>query len=305
MKQILWSIQAGAFYIFTWCAAIIPNRHIPRIGRWIGFLMSRFIPKRRKIAIDNIRQAMPYMKKSPFWNCTLESAEEIADETFAHLGMSLMETCKLYHGRGKEILDNIEIRGREHYEKARAKNKGLVFITGHCGNWELIALAFKHYFDDNMSVIARRQNNPYLNSMVAKMRMRYDNQIIYKQGAMKPIISVLRKKGVIGILTDQTVFEDEGVLINVLGRKAWATKAAVVIGQKTGVPLVPAYIHREGDRHVITISAEHELINEQSETALHQNVQSLSNYLEDFVCAHPTDWYWVHRRWKRAGEPAE
>jgi KDO2-lipid IV(A) lauroyltransferase len=267
--------------------------------------MFRLLPGRRRVAVDNIRQALPFMAHHPSWSSTIDSPEAITRETFIHLGTSLVETCRLYHGKGDGIIDAIEIRGREHYERAREKHKGIVFVTGHCGNWELVALCFKRLFNDTMSVVARKQNNPYINTMVERMRMHYDNSVIYKQGALKPIISRLRKNGVIGILADQAVFTEEGMLIDVLGRKAWASKAPIVIAQKTGVPLIPAFIHREHDRHVITLSPEFELCGDMSEEGIRKDVQALSRYLEDFVCAHPFDWYWVHRRWKRAGEALE
>ena len=305
MKQISWALQTAIFYLFTLAFAAIPESAIRCSGRLVGGIMYRLLSGRRKVAIDNIRQALPFMQQHPAWTCPLDTPEALARETFVHLATSLIETCRLYHGKGIGIIDAIEVRGREHYDAARAKHKGIVFVTGHCGNWELLALCFKRLFNENMSVVARKQNNPYLNAMVERMRMHYDNSVIYKHGALKPIISRLKKDGVIGILADQAVFTEEGVLIDVMGRKAWASKAPVVIAQKTGVPLIPAFIHREHDRHVITLSPEFELCGDMSEAGIRQDVQTLSRYLEAFVCAHPYDWYWVHRRWKRAGEPAE
>jgi len=305
MKRIAWTVQVALFYLFTLAVSTVPGRLTAHAGRLTGLIMFRLLSGRRKIAIENIRQALPFMKRHPAWVCGFDTPEAISRETFVHLGTSLVETCRLYHGKGNSLIDAIEVRGREHYDRARAKHKGIVFVTGHCGNWELIALCFKRLFNETMSVVARKQDNPYLNTMVERMRMHYDNTVIYKQGALKPIISRLKKDGIIGILADQAVFTEEGVLIDVLGRKAWASKAPVVIAQKTGVPLIPAFIHREHDRHVITLSPEFELSGDMSEEGLRKDVQALSRYLEDFVCAHPYDWYWVHRRWKRAGEAVE
>jgi KDO2-lipid IV(A) lauroyltransferase len=302
MKTFLWILQIAAFYLFTLAMSAVPHRHVRTFGRRVGLLMHSLLAKRRRIAIDNIRQALPFMKRHPAWSCPWETPEQIARETFIHLGSSLVETCRLYHGKGNSIIDAIEVRGREHYDLARAKNKGLIFLTGHCGNWELMALAFSRLFNDSMSVLARRQNNPYLNTMVEKMRMHYQNSVIYKQGSLRQIIGVLKKKGVIGILADQAVFVDEGVLIEVMGRTAWASKAPIIIAQKAGVPLVPAFIHREQNHHVITILPEFTPSGDLSEAGIQRDVQALSRNLEDFVCAHPQDWYWVHRRWKRAGE---
>jgi KDO2-lipid IV(A) lauroyltransferase len=165
-----------------------------------------------------------------------------------------------------------------------------------------MALSFKVLFGESMAGVARMQNNPYLNAVIEQVRTRYDNQIIYKHGALRPILGILKKNGVVAMLADQAVSQEEGALIEVLGRKAWASKAPIIIAQKTGAPLIPAFIHREHDRHVITLYPEFELCGDKSEEGVRQDVQALSRYLEEFVSAHPADWYWVHRRWKRAGE---
>lgn len=302
MKRFLWAPQIALFYLFTRAMATIPCNFVNRTGRIVGLAMSRLLAKRRKIAVDNIRQALPFMKRHSAWSGTSDSPEELGRQSFIHLGISLMEVCRLYHGKGDTIIDSIEVRGRENFELARAKQRGVIFGGGHCGNWELMALSFKAHLGCIVSVIARRQNNPYLNSMVEKMRMHYGNSVIYKLGALKSMITTLKKGGVIGLLSDQAVSADEGVLIEVLGRTAWASKMPIIMAQKTGAALVPTFIHREGDHQVLTLYPEFALSPDTSEEGVRANVQALSRYLEDFICAHPADWYWVHRRWKRAGD---
>ena len=304
MKRLIWSAQTALFYLFSLAAAAVPLVAMHPAGKVVGGLIALLLPKRRRIAIDNIRQALPFMKRHSDWTCPLETAEEIASELFRHLGISLFETCRLYHGRGEAILNSVEFRGFENYERARQRHKGVIFVTGHCGNWELLALAFSRSCNEPIVVVARRQNNPYLNTMVESMRLHYNNRIIYKQGALKTMLGVLKGDGIIGILADQAVFPEDGALIDVLGRKAWASKAPVVIGRKTGAALVPAFIHREGTINVITLHPEYELGSDTSEQGIRRDVQALSRYVENFTVAHPADWYWVHRRWKRTGEPS-
>jgi KDO2-lipid IV(A) lauroyltransferase len=303
MKKVFHLIQAAVFYLLTLFAALLPAAVTDRAGALTGLLLHCLLSGRRAVATDNIERALPFMRAHPCWDPACEAdAAGLARETFQNIGRSLMEVCRLYHGRGEGLIGGIEVRGREHYEAARAKGKGLIFFTGHCGNWELVALAYSRLFDDVMSVVARRQNNPYLNRMVERMRMRYNNSVIYKQGALKGILSTLRKNGVIGILADQAVFPEEGALIEVMGRQAWASKAPVIIAQKSGAPLIPAFIHREGGRHVITLYPEHRFSGDLSDEGIREETQTLSRYVENFIVAHPTQWYWVHRRWKRAGE---
>ncbi len=302
MKKVFWFIQAIIFYLFTIVFAVIPECLVRPTGKILGRMSAVLIPKRRQIAIDNIRQALPSMMKDPDWNLPVQTAEEIAGMMFEHLGMSLIETARLYHGQGMKIVEQVEIRGKEHFDKAIARGKGLIFLTGHCGNWELAALGLAHHLKSTMSVVARRQNSPYLNSMVEKMRQRYNNKIIYKHEAFKNMLAVFRKNGMVGLLVDQAVFPEEGALINFLGRKAWASKGPVVMARKCGTAVLPAFIHREADRHVIEIYPELSFSDDNSATGMAADVQLYSNAIENFIIRHPLDWYWVHRRWKRAGQ---
>jgi len=302
MKKSIWLIQAALFFLFTLFVAALPRSQSIRIGRKIGAFLYNILHSRREIAIDNIRQALPFMERHPSWTGAFETAEEIARATFMNLGISVVEVCRLYHGKGNGLIDSIEVLGLENFRRAREKDNGVLCISGHCSNWELTSLSFKNYLNENVWAIARKQNNPYLNTIVEKMRMGYGNRVIYTKTAAKQILSVIKSKGVIGMLVDQAVFEDNGALIEFLGRKAWANKAPAIIARKTGVPLLPIFMHREKDRHVLTIHPEYMPCADRTEDGIQQDIQALAHYLEDFVCAHPADWYWVHRRWKRAGE---
>lgn len=299
MKKIIWVVQVTVLYCFTLVVALIPEKMSDRLGGWVGLLMHRVLGSRRRIAVDNINRVLDYMRSQPEWTCTISTAEGIAREVFRNLGRSLVENCRLYHGKGDGLIDRIEVRGMDQYDAARAKGKGLIFLTGHCGNWELMALAYARLFKAPLSVVARRQNNPYLNQMVERMRKRYDNTIIYKDNALKNIITVIRRDGTIGLLVDQTVFPEEGFLISFLGRSAWASKAPVLLARKTDVTIVPAFICREGSRHIIQIHPALELTGDPSEQGWKDDVQIYSRAIEQFIIAYPTDWYWVHRRWKR------
>lgn len=300
MKKLLWMIEAGVFYLFTWLVALAPERLSGQLGAGTGLLMRSILGKRRRIAEENISRSLEYMRSQPEWSCTIPDAEGIAREVFKNIGRSLVEVCRLYHGRGDELLGRIELRGREHYDAARAEGKGLIFLTGHCGNWELMALAYASMFKLPTSVVARRQNNPHLNRMVEQMRMRYDNSIIYKDNALKKMISVIRRQGSIGLLVDQAVFPEEGCLISFLGRPAWASKAPILLSRKTGVSILPVFIHRQGEKHVIEVHPQLQFSGGADDESIRNDVQLYSSAIEKFIVAHPTDWYWVHRRWKRA-----
>jgi Kdo2-lipid IVA lauroyltransferase/acyltransferase len=301
MKQISWAIQSAIFYCLTLIAAALPASASYRIGGLVGLLIPCIVPKRRAIVADNLERALPFMKAHPLWNPQHADLVDLPGEIFKNMGRSLLEISKLYHFRGHDLITGIEFRGREHFDAARAKGKGMICFSGHCGNWELMALAFSSLLGEG-AVVARRQNNPFLDRMVNRMRMRYNSRVIYKQGALRGILVALKKGQLVGILADQADAPDKGALIEIMGRKAWATKGPVIIAQKSGAPLVPVFIHREGELQVITFYPEHVFSGDTSEEGVRLETQALSRYVEDFIVAHPSQWYWVHRRWKRAGE---
>lgn len=300
MRKAVWLIQAALFYLGTWLVALVPQGVSDGLAKQTGWLLHRVLVTRRRVAEQNIDSTLAYMRSHPEWNCSLPDAAAIAYAVFLGIGRSLLEVCRLYHSRGTALIERIEVRGREHFEAARALDKGLVFLTGHCSNWELGALAFGKLFQVPVSVVARRQNNPYLNRMVERMRMSYENRIIYKDNALRNMLSVIRKKGVIGLLVDQAVLPEEGCLISFLGRPAWASRVPVVLARKTGVPVLPVFMHREGDRYVIDIQPMLVFSDVADDEAVQADVQRYSSVIERAIIRHPADWYWVHRRWKRA-----
>jgi KDO2-lipid IV(A) lauroyltransferase len=132
------------------------------------------------------------------------------------------------------------------------------------------------------------------------MRKKYGNSIIYKKGALKPILQALRSNGCVGILMDQAVVRDEGFVINFLGRGAWTTKMPALIARKTGAAVLPVFIHRTGTGHVINIYPEIELSrSDDREGAVRDDTIMFSGYIEQYIAKHPAEWLWIHRRWKR------
>ncbi len=296
MTRLLWLLEAVIIIVLSFPLALLPYKCALKAGGFLGLLLFNVWSGRRRIAVGNIEKSVQSGALA-----VSEPAEKIARESFVNFGKSIAEVMKIYYGFGNRLIRNVVIRGSEHYNEAKAKGKGVIFVTGHCGNWELMALAFGLKVSP-ASVVARAQDNPYINGMIGKIRARYGNSVIYKRGALKGILACLKKEGTVGILMDQAVIRDEGYTINFLGRGAWTTKMPALIARKTGTPVIPAFISREGIGHVMTIYPE-VLLNreEMSESSLKEDTQRLSSYVDEYIKEHPTEWLWIHRRWKRVG----
>lgn len=298
LKQIRWYLETALFVAVSFAVALLPDRVALAAGKGIGRLFFRLLKGRRRVAIENVEASLPFLESQPGWRGG--TAEQLALETFENLGCSVVEVCKLYRGKGQGLIDSVEFRGLEHYEAAAAKGKGVAFITAHCGNWELLALAFGQRYHD-LSVVARRQDNPHLNEMIEKIRQAYGNGVIYREGALRSMFAALKKKEMVGLLIDQAVHPDGGILVDFLGRPAWTIRLPALIGRKSGAPLVPGFIHREGTRNIVTIYPEYPVSTlEDPEEAAAEDARGLTRFIEEYVIKHPTQWYWVHKRWKNS-----
>jgi len=277
--------------------AIIPYRSSLKIGEGLGSLLYHVWKSRREIAIRNLKAAAErgaiHLDSSP---------EAIIRRNFRNLGKSFIEVVKIYYGFGDRIMRGISINGAEHFEKAHSKGRGVLFITGHCGNWELNALTLSVKLT-SMNAVARPIDNPYLNRLVEKTRQKYGNNVIYKRGALKKILVALKKNEAVGILMDQSVISSEGVAADFLGKKDYTMKTPAIIARKTGAAVLPLFIRRTEEGHVIEIGEEVELDGSaDAEEAVFRDTVKFNSYIESYIRENPAEWLWIHRRWKRSDE---
>jgi KDO2-lipid IV(A) lauroyltransferase len=264
------------------------------VGEAIGFAGFFLWNSRRKIALDNLRNAADRgaieLKHSPFFMIL---------RNFMNLGKFLVEIIKIYYGFGDAIFGKVEIKGEENFRKAAKKGRGIMLITGHCGNWELMAVCLSINVSA-VKVVARKQNNHYINRFIERTREKYGNRVIYKEGALKKILTALKNRETVGILMDQSVKRSEGLIIHFLGSNAYAMKTPAIIARKTKTPVLPIFIHRTERGHLIEIGEEVRLSEiEDSDSALLQDTINFSRPIEDYIRTHPEEWLWIHRRWKK------
>jgi Kdo2-lipid IVA lauroyltransferase/acyltransferase len=294
MRRAVWLIEAGLAIILSIPLAVLPLQWALKAGEVLGLLLFHLWGSRRRIAIDNLSKSVAAGALT-----IPQPAETIIRSNFKNLGRSLAEVIKIYCGLGRKIIDAVHVDGIEHFHAARAKGRGIIFVTGHCGNWELLAIAGSTKISP-LSIVVRPVNNPYINSLIERTRKKYGNSVINKKGALKPIMQGLKSNDCIGILMDQAVIPEEGYVIDFLGRGAWTTKMPALIARKTRAAAIPAFIHREDHGHRITMYPEVELSgDDDKEKAVKEDTERLSGFVEKYIREHPSEWLWIHRRWKR------
>ncbi len=297
MKQFFWFVQFILVLAVSFPFAVLPLKISLKLGELLGIFFFYGWKSRRKIAIENLQGALTRGAIT-----TIIPAHSIIKQNFKNLGKSFAETIKVYYGFGDGIIRNITISGKENLEKALQKQAGVIMITGHCGNWELIGLPIAATLT-KMNVVVRKINNPYLDRMIVSTREKYGNKMIYKDGALKKILGALKKNEAVGLLIDQSVISAEGVVTEFLGKNAYTLKTPAIIARKTGSPVLPGFIRRTENGHSLEIGSEIELdSSDDHDTAVFNDTVKFNTFIEDYIRQNPTEWLWIHRRWKRIKE---
>lgn len=297
-KDLKWFVAYLALMLVMIPFGLLPRKVAVRAGERLGGLLYLVLGKWRRTGIETVSSLLPYLQAQPSWNCSVNSAEGIIRQVFANIGILIAELSWLYFGKGQKLLEDMEIRGLEHYEAAHRKGRGIIGITAHCGNWELMAIAFGLQITP-VAVVAREMKKDYFSKVLEKIRTQYGNRIIYRDNGVREMLTFLKANGTFGILPDQVVKPPHGILVDFFGRPAWTTFMPAKLAIKTGSAILPFFIHRENGRNIMTIYPELELLpaGSEEERVLDGTIK-MNRAIEEQILRHPTQWNWLYRRWK-------
>jgi KDO2-lipid IV(A) lauroyltransferase len=214
-----------------------------------------------------------------------------------HLGKGLLEVMLITPRRLDQI---VEFRGAEALHTAIGIGKGVIYVTGHIGNWEIMGHAVAARY--NLSVIATPIEPEQLNDMIVGLRAGMGVRTILRSrpGASRELVRVFKENRIMGILIDQDT-DVESAFVEFMGRPAWTPTAAASMALKFGAPVIFGYIHRTRDnRHLVTIEGPLELLQTgDREKDIIANTAMLTKKMEDAIRRNPEQWVWMHRRWRR------
>lgn len=281
--------------ILCWFIGRIPLGISLLLGKTLGRLGFYLDKKHRKIVLDNLNASLGQEKSHDELNI-------IAKGAFENLGMNFMEFFRLPWLKEQGLNGYVECEGFENFKKAYDKGRGVIFLTGHFGNWELMAMfyALKNYPVD---IVVREPDNRIVDEFVRWVRTKAGNRIVAKGRSMRELIRILAKGGVIGILLDQNVTWSEGVFVYFFNKLACTNKGTALLAAASGAAIVPTFIIRHGKRHRVIIGEEIAIKNTGDRAADQlANTALFTKIIEDFVRKHPEQWFWLHQRWKSRPE---
>ena len=276
---------------------VMPASLVRACATLLGFVWYACNRSRRRIAEANLAAAFP-----------LRSASErrtIIRAAFAHFIGQAFETLKFSTLSREQMLARVEFDGEERVRLAYAQGKGVLFITGHFGFWELHAIAHPVRFEP-IGVLARALDNVRINTLLEQIRQCTGNTVIYRQGSIRRVMRMLQGGHGVAVLIDQHIHGPDAVYVEFFERPAATTSAVAALALRTGAPVVPVFALPIGKgRYRLIYEHPVEPPPADAEGVIREFTQRCTDVLEMYVRRHPELWLWMHRRWRDDGPSAE
>ncbi|MBF0467373.1 MAG: lysophospholipid acyltransferase family protein [Desulfamplus sp.] len=299
--------------VFMTMLGFVPRRPGKFLGDILGLIWFRVDRRHREITLENIRLSLgrtshvqdmaiqgKSLKVSSEKNLVLSDIDQqmLAKNIFKNIAGMLFELGWGYLLKREEIPRYFTIKGVENIEKAHARGKGVLVIICHMGNWELLAAAVATT-GYKTSILYRKFDFAPLERLILEMRQKYGTVLIPLRGASLQIEQRLSAGEVVGTLMDQNVDWYKGVFVEFFGRPACTNSGVASLVLRTRTAVVPAYIVREGFKHVMHFEPEIPLVSTGDRIKdIEINTQNYTSAIESIIRCYPDQWFWVHNRWK-------
>jgi KDO2-lipid IV(A) lauroyltransferase len=269
---------------------VMPNSLVSAAGAVVGMMAYVADRNHRRIAMENVAAAFPAR--------TRRAHKRIIRGAFRHFGRLLFELLKFSTLSPDAMLKRVEFEGEERVRAAYAQGKGVLFVTGHFGYWELQAMVHALRLPP-MAVIARALDNPALNELLERMRTRTGNSVIYRRGTIRRAMRQLQSGESVGVLIDQHILGHDAIYVDFFNRPAATTSAVAALALRTGASVVPLFaLPLGGGRFRMIYEHPVEPPAATSEHPLREFTQRCTDVLEMYVRKNPELWLWMHRRWR-------
>jgi KDO2-lipid IV(A) lauroyltransferase len=272
-----------------WFLLAIPYRWALGLAHALAIIVWAGYPRYRKTAAIQMRAALgsTYRAGMPL-------------KVFRNHGDILIDAIRYAYMEDEEIRGRIIVEGHEHLKTAKASGRGIIFITGHIGNWEILAHVPRVVGVD-FCEMADIRSNPIHESIVAAIRSRSGATILPPKGKALMLIRELRKGRAIGFVVDKRGDRRKGIMCNVFGMPAITNRAPALIAVKGDAMIVPVYAIKEDQVYRLCFEKPVD-----SRSFKDNPIQEISDYMqgwvESVVRRYPEQWFWLYSRWIRRSE---
>jgi KDO2-lipid IV(A) lauroyltransferase len=269
----------------------VPPRLRPALGRGIGDVAYRTLRRWREIALRNLAAAYPEWSRGEL--------ERTARECFRHLGKNLVEFLALPGQSADEVRELVRVEGLEHLRAALADGGGAIVISAHYGNWELSAARIGCE-GIPVNVIGRLPTNAQVTRFITRIRQQKGYTVLPRHRTMAPYIECLRRNEIVCMLTDANNMSSD-LFVPFFGRPAAVPRGAAVLALRSGRPVLPIFAARQPDeRHHLVIGPPiARPAGRDVKRVVQEWMVGITALIEARIREDPTQWLWIHDRWKR------
>jgi len=278
--------------LLIFLASIMPKSLVYKIFKFIAILLFKLDKKRRELTIKNL--TLSFVEKNEI------EIESLAKQSYIELSKTVAEIILIINKQldVNSLVTNVDeaVQRLNSYKR----DTSIVYITAHFGNWELLA-QFMAVNGFPIGVIGRRGNNSLIeNNITTPFRQMNGNKNIYKKNAIIHMIKVIKNNESFGILIDQKAGHQNSVRTTFFGRDVMTTTSVAMLKLKYNPILLSIFMTRDNDgryKVIINNPIEYESVGSKDEDI--KNITQLCNdAVEDVVKAYPSQWFWMHNRWK-------
>ena len=291
-------LEYAPVWLFVKVMGVLPRWAVRAKGISVGLLFYLLHARLRRVGMRNLEIAFPAMPR--------RERRRIVRRLFVHLGRQLAEFC-LFPRYTKENVSRVAVYdGFENFDAARARGKGVIFLTGHFGGWEVGS--FVHSLHGNpIQIVVRPLDNPYLDAFVDRYRTLHGNSTFGKQDFARGLLSAMKAGATVGILMDQNVTPPGGVFVDYFGQLACTASGIARVAQRTDAAVVPGFTiwDKALGKYRIRFDPALQLARTgDDEKDAVTNTALFTKVIERYAREYPEQWLWVHRRWKTRPEGA-
>ena len=276
--------------LFSVLVRLLPLGSLRRLADGAAWLIRTVVPSRQRIAVDNLRRV--FGDRYPD-----REYRALAAQVTRGICRTMVELLKSRYLSAEQVRRLVRTEGLEHLRAALAPGHGVILLSGHYGNWELMGeLLAESGFP--VTVIARDSGERFTASLINRARASHGIEVLEREDA-RSMLRALRGGRILGIMPDQHA-AGGSIVVDFLGRPAATAVGPATLAARTGALVVPSFCRREPDGTFLCVFYPPLpfVATGDREADVRANTILVNQALGQEIRAHPEQWLWLHRRWK-------
>jgi lauroyl/myristoyl acyltransferase len=294
-KRIRYRFEGWFLELLAAAIPLLSRRTLVDLANGVGWIAFHLAARERRIALTNLDIAFGSTKSTKEKRRVACSAFQ----TFARSFLGLFWARRLNRATLDQIAE-VDADSLRMVETARARGKGIVFVSFHFGEWETLGVATA-LLGFPLTIVMEQLRNPHLMRIFQQLRGHGGNQIILQRFAMTKLLKALKRGECIALLIDLNALPSRGgIWLDFFGKPVFGFSAAAALARHTGAAIIggAAYPLADGRIRIVYGPEIPCAATGNEKLDLRTTSQQCLRYCEEFIRRNPECWLWLYRRWK-------